>query len=65
MPPRRLRLARHHGLRRLVSLLSVALLIAFSVHTAHATTLDAKRIGAASGAAATTAQAATDRAEVH
>lgn len=51
---RRLHLARHHGLRRLVSSLSVALLIAFTVQTAHATALDAKRIGAASGATATT-----------
>lgn len=44
---RRLYLARHHGLRHLVSSLSVALLVAFfTVQTAHATGLDAKRIGA-------------------
>lgn len=51
---RRLCLAQHHGLRRSVSSLSVALLLAFTVQTAHATALDAKRIGAASGATATT-----------
>lgn len=48
------RVARHDGLRRLVSSLSVALLIAFTVQAAHATALDAKRIGAVSGATATT-----------
>lgn len=50
----RLHLARHHGLRHQVSALSVALLIAFTMQTAHAAALDAKRIGVAGGAAATT-----------
>jgi hypothetical protein len=48
-----LHLARHNGMRRLVASLGMALLIAFAAQAVHATDLDAKLIGAASGTTAT------------
>lgn len=53
MNARCLHIVRLHGMRRVVSLLGMALLMAVTVQAAYATDLDAKHIGAISGTNAT------------